>query len=223
MWEHEYEIMQQEPSCFFLDFQLSCVPVETVFCLDAWKEKISESHFIIKHYPVLQKRTWLCELFGTKMLKNLLNKSWMLYNKCFWILYTLKLKISGLFMLLCNTAYWFFFIHATDELSESTCWLLFIFSKEMKSLGLVLVDISVNVQLILANTSHIFFLYNFFLSKLYQLLQHLYLILDMGSCIVQHTSKDYKSKGAYAVLKPPHFDNPEFFSFEARKIQEVCI
>ncbi|KAJ6427375.1 hypothetical protein OIU84_022884 [Salix udensis] len=39
----------------------------------------------------------------------------------------------------------------------------------------------------------------------------------------QHTSKDYKSKGAYAILKPPNFDTPEFVSFEARKRHEAEI
>lgn len=39
----------------------------------------------------------------------------------------------------------------------------------------------------------------------------------------QHTSKDYKSKGAYAILKPPNFDTPEFVSFEARKRHEASI
>lgn len=40
---------------------------------------------------------------------------------------------------------------------------------------------------------------------------------------LKHTSKDYKSKGAYAILKPPNFDTPEFVSFEARKRHEASI
>lgn len=32
---------------------------------------------------------------------------------------------------------------------------------------------------------------------------------------MQATEERYNNKGAYVVLKPPGFDNPEFHSFEA--------
>lgn len=48
-------------------------------------------------------------------------------------------------------------------------------------------------------------------------------MLNIGLCIMQHTSKEYKNKGAYAVLKPPHFETLEFVSFEATKRPEVWI
>ena len=32
---------------------------------------------------------------------------------------------------------------------------------------------------------------------------------------MQATEERYKNKGAYIVLEPPNFDNPNFYSFEA--------
>jgi len=37
----------------------------------------------------------------------------------------------------------------------------------------------------------------------------------MHFIVLQATEGRYNNKGAYILLKPPHFDTPEFHSFEA--------